>query len=208
MAHRSNRRPRSLALLMLLCAAWLVVVATPASAACHVAVFVEPEVEAHESDGTVSLVVELQGRVDSCAGTVDVTTVDGTAVAGEDYEAVDRTLTFVEGDDRVETVDVAILADGRAEDPEVFTVELSDPTGSISSTGGPATVRITDDGATDEPTATDEEPTATDEATPVGTPPPPADDEDGGPDLLVVLAVVVVAGLGIAAYAVLRGRER
>jgi hypothetical protein len=106
-------------------------------------------VSGDESVGSAVLIVELQGRVGSCAGTVDVTTVDGTATAGSDYEAVTRTLRFETDDDRVETVDLVLLDDTEAEGVETFTVELSNPTGGISGTGGPATVTIVDDGGDD-----------------------------------------------------------
>lgn len=193
--------------------AWVVLTAGPASAACHIAAFVESEVEASESTGVVSLVVELQGRVGSCAGTVDVATVDGEAIAGEDYEAVTRTLTFEEDDDRVETVDITILADDVADAGETFTVELSNPTGSISGTGGPATVTIVDgtgdadagttDGATDDG-ATDDgatDPGATADGAVDG-------DEDDGLDVGILLAVVGAIAVGVAAIVLLRGRAR
>lgn len=185
---------------------------TPAHAACHIAGFVESEVEAGESTGVASLVVELQGRAGSCAGTVDVATVDGTAVAGEDYEAVTQTLTFVENDDRVETVDVTILADEDADGGETFTVELSNPTGDISGTGGPATVTITDDGggaqdADDEPTepatVTDDE---ADDAQDDAVADDPGETEDDGLNVGIIIAVVAAIAIGIGAFALLRGR--
>lgn len=186
-----------------------VVLPTPAHAACHVADFVESEVEASESTGVVSLVVELQGRVGSCAGTVDVATVDGTAVAGEDYEPVTQTLTFEENDDRVETVDITILADDEADGGETFTVELSNPTGDISGTSGPATVTITDDsGGGDDADDPATEP-ATDTDTDAGDGDGDADadgSEDGGGTLGIILVVVAAIAIGVGAVAVLRGR--
>lgn len=199
--------------LVALVVASLLLLAPPAHAACHIAGFVEAEVEAQESTGVVSLVVELQGRVGSCAGTVDVTTVDGTAVAGEDYEAVTQTLTFEEDDDRVETVDVTILADEEADGGETFTLELSDPTGDISGTGGPATVTIVDEGGDGDAS----DPDATDEAEETGAEEPAEDatatdepdivlEETAGIDLGIVLAVLGAAVIGVAAFVLLRGR--
>lgn len=216
----ARRLPASL-LTLVLAVGWLVALAVPASAACHIAGFVESEVEVAESDGVASLVVELQGRQPSCAGTVDVATVDGTAVAGEDYEAVTQTLTFEEGDDRVETVEIPILADDDADGGETFTVELSNPTGSISSTGGPATVTITDaGGGTSEPV---EEPTApatveddaadpTEEADDAveqdaGEVEDAEDNDDGGGDLGIIIAVIAAIAIGGGAFVLLRGRE-
>lgn len=195
------RRWTSTASVLGLVASWLLVTAVPAAAACHVAAFVEGDVEASASTGVVSLVVELQGRVGSCAGTVDVATADGTATAGEDYEAVTKTLTFEENDDRVETVDVTILAD--ASDGESFTLELSNPTGSISGTGGPATVTIAggagaaDDGAKDQATIEDDasEAEADSEADPSA--------EEGGANLVIVVVVVALL-LGGLAFALQR----
>lgn len=212
-------------LALTLTAAWLALLAPAAHAACHIAGFVESDVEAAESSGAVSLVVELQGRVGSCAGTVDVATVDGTAVAGEDYESVTQTLTFEEDDDRVETVDVTILADDVEDGGETFTLELSNPTGGISQTAGPATVTITEDGgsddaATDGAAATDdaaaedaaeEDAAAEDDAavdvddgTAVDTEEEAA--EDGDNNLGIILAVVAAIVIGIGAFVVLRGR--
>lgn len=189
-----------------------VLFAMPAHAACHIAGFVESEVEASESTGVVSLVVELQGQTASCAGTVDVATVDGTAVAGEDYEAVTETLTFEENDDRVETVDITVLADDEADGGETFTVELSNPTGGISGTAGPATVTITDDAggaedADDEPT---EPATVTDDTVDDAQDDVVAEDadetEDDGGNLGIIIAVVAAIAIGVGAFALLRGR--
>ena len=177
--------------------AWLVLLAAPAHAACHIAGFVESEVEAQESAGTVSLVVELQGGVGSCAGTVDVATVDGTAVVGDDYEAVTATLTFEENDDRVETVDIAILADDEGDGGETFTVELSNPTGDITGTGDPATVTIVE-GAPDAEDGVDGDTDITDDTT--------DDTEEGGGTLGIVLAVVAAIVVGVGAFVLLRGR--
>jgi len=56
--------------------------------------------------------------------TVDYTTVDGTAVAGQDYEAVAATLTFPAGE-TAGSVTVAVLDDTVDEDSESFSVTLS-----------------------------------------------------------------------------------
>lgn len=179
------RRLSATSLVLTLAGAWLMLFAPAAHAACHIARFVESEVEAVESEGVVSLVVELQGRVGSCAGTVDVATVDGTAVAGEDYEPVTQVLTFEENDDRVETIEITILADDEADDGETFTVELSTPTGDISGTGDPATVTIAEGG---------------------GAEGGGAEGADDGGNLGIIIAVVGAIAIGIGAFALLRGR--
>lgn len=206
------RRLSATSLVLTLVAAWLMMLAPAADAACHIAGFIESDVEADEAAGVVSLVVELQGRVGSCAGTVDVATVDDSAVAGEDYEAVTETLTFEENDDRVETVDITILADDEADGGETFTVELSNPTGGISGTGGPATVTITESGAgaeeaDDEPT---EPATVTDDTADDAQDDAVAEDaneaDDEGGNLVIIIAVVVTIAIGIGAFTLLRGR--
>jgi hypothetical protein len=73
----------------------------------------------------VSLVLDRAVRVDV---PVVVRTVDGTAVAGEDYVAVGEIIVIPAGE-REATVGLAILADEREEPDEVFTVifEVLDP---------------------------------------------------------------------------------
>ena len=80
---------------------------------------------ARESSRTVRFTVTLE-PVSSSTVTVDYTTVDGTAVAGDDYTTASDTLTFDPGD-KTQTVDVVILSDSVAEDDETFTLVLSSP---------------------------------------------------------------------------------
>ena len=56
--------------------------------------------------------------------TVDYATEDGTATAGEDYESVSGTLTFVSGETG-KTVEVRTLDDALDEGPETLTLRLS-----------------------------------------------------------------------------------
>ena len=204
------RRLSAPILALALVAAWLLLTAAPAAAACHIAGFVESDVTTSPDADVVSLTVELQGRVGTCAGTVDVATVDGTAVAGQDYESVSATLTFEQDDDRVETIEVPILAD--ATPGTSFTVELSDPTGDITGTGSPATVTI---GGDDAPTDADD---ADDGEEPEETEPDAAGEDDvddvtdaeeadgDGGSLGIALAVLAVVVVGAGAFARLRGR--
>lgn len=203
-----TRRPTAAIVTGAVAAMWLIVTAGPAMAACHVAAFVESEVEVAASDAVASLFVELQGRQSSCSGTVDVATVDGTAAAGEDYEVVTQTLTFEEGDDRVEPVEIPIIAGDGVDGGETFTVELSNPTGSIGNTGGPATVTITDaDGSEADPTESEsaqDEPA--DEGQEDGEAADAEEPEDAGGDLGIIIAVVAAIAIGVGAFVVLRGR--
>jgi len=62
--------------------------------------------------------------------TVDVETVDGSALAGEDYEAIvpPETITFFPGGPLTQEVTVAVAADTLSESTETFTVVLSNAT--------------------------------------------------------------------------------
>jgi poly(3-hydroxybutyrate) depolymerase len=60
--------------------------------------------------------------------TVEVTTANATAVAGQDYTGVTNTLSFAPGE-RLKFVDVPLLNDGLKESSETFRITLSNPTG-------------------------------------------------------------------------------
>ena len=60
--------------------------------------------------------------------TVNYTTVDGTAIADEDYTATSGTLRFAPGDTS-KTIRVPVLEDATVEPVETFTVVLSNPAG-------------------------------------------------------------------------------
>jgi len=65
---------------------------------------------------------------------VDVTTIDGTAVAPGDFAALtSSTVSFLPGETTA-TIDIAIVDDILAESDEVFTVGLSNPVNAILST--------------------------------------------------------------------------
>ena len=93
------------------------------------------DIEVRENAGTVRFTVTLE-PVSSSTVTVDYTTADGTAVAGDDYTTASDTLTFDPGD-KTQTVDVVVLSDSVAEDDETFTLVLSSP--------DPSTVDLDDD---------------------------------------------------------------
>jgi polyhydroxybutyrate depolymerase len=75
------------------------------------------------------------------AGTVDVTTANGAAIAGQDYTGVTNTLNFAAGE-RVKFIDVPVLNDGVKEPSETFRIVLSNPTGGAV-LGSPTTVTVT-----------------------------------------------------------------
>lgn len=198
---RVTIRPGRVLIVGALLAASLVLAVPRASAACHIAGFVESEVEVTADAGSVTLTVELQGRQPPCEGTVDWATEDGTATAGSDYEAGSGTLTFVAEDDRVEDITITILDGASAGD---FSVVLSNPSGSISGTGGAATVTITAADAATEPAtevATTPADDPTDAPTEAPTPGVPTTEDDGARfPWIPLLAVVIVLGLLVGWY--------
>lgn len=85
------------------------------------------DANAHEGKNDVTLIyfdVSLNARDDCKTVTVDWSTVDGTAKAGEDYIADSGTLTFGPGE-TIKTVEVVILDDKVEDSGEIFTLQLS-----------------------------------------------------------------------------------
>ncbi len=81
----------------------------------------------NEGGGSIVLVVK---RVGLGAGTIDYTTVSGTAIAGSDFGAVSGTLVFPAAVSTL-TITVPILNDIITEPNEQFTVNLFNPTGAL-----------------------------------------------------------------------------
>jgi hypothetical protein len=102
-------------------------------------------VSRRETDLTATVTVTREGGASGLV-TVDVTSANGTAVAGVDYTALLRTtLTFQDGQTS-QTVSIPILNDTLAEGDESFFVDLSNPTnGAVLSTNPRGEVRIVDD---------------------------------------------------------------
>lgn len=78
--------------------------------------------------------------------TVNFTTADGSAVAGQDYTATSGTLTFA-GGETTKTITVPITNDTAFETVESFTVVLSTPTGGAVIDVATATVNVTSNDA-------------------------------------------------------------
>lgn len=169
--------------------------ASPAAAACHAfTVSVDPA-EVTEG-GEVTVTVERDAAV--AESSIDVSTVDGTATGGTDYEPLDETADFPDGGTS-QTFTVPTMDREGSQGDRDFQVELSNPQGCAPNTdyevGDPATVTIADSeqaAATEDPT---EEPTeeATAEATGDELP-------ETGADLTVVVAaglLVLLAGLAL-----------
>lgn len=79
-------------------------------------------------------------------------TIDGTAVAGEDYEATSGTVTFSTGQTTT-TVRVPVFGDTEGEDAESFSLKVAPPAGApIDETGSVGEATIMDDDSTPAPT--------------------------------------------------------
>ena len=79
-----------------------------------------------EGDGgirTLTFTIALS-RASALPVSVDYSTVDGTARAGEDYEAAAGTLVFAPGE-TTKTITIVITGDTEEEGKETFFVELS-----------------------------------------------------------------------------------
>ncbi|HEU4872435.1 MAG TPA: SBBP repeat-containing protein [Pyrinomonadaceae bacterium] len=93
-----------------------------------------------EDIGMITLTVQRTGGT---AGnlTVDYSTADGTAIAGQDYTATSGTLNFSAGETS-KTIQIPILDNAPVEPDEVFTVSLSN-TPTLESLGAPLTMTVT-----------------------------------------------------------------
>ena len=96
-----------------------------------------------ENAGTLRVPVSRTGATNVSVG-VTLTTADVSAIAGQDYTAVNINLTFLPGVTNL-TVAIPITEDLLAEANETFTVTLSAPTGgAVIGAPASATVRIVD----------------------------------------------------------------
>jgi hypothetical protein len=87
------------------------------------------------ANGTVTVSFEVTlSQPSSQPVSVDFTTVDGTALAGQDYDAINGTVTFGPGE-TTKTITVTVNADAIDELTEAFTVELSNPTNAAIADG-------------------------------------------------------------------------
>ncbi len=95
---------------------------------------------------------ELVNGVANQTVTVDYTTVNGTATAGQDFVAKAGKLTFDATSGTSQVISVLGLDDTAVETSETFTLQLSNPTTGVTLTGNNASVAILDnDGATPPP---------------------------------------------------------
>ena len=106
--------------------------------------FVTASASTTEDAGLIAVLVE---RVAGSDGDVSVnfTTGDGRAVAGEDYESTSGTLNWPSGDTEPREIELTILNDSLLEADEQFTVTLSgaEPLGDDVQLGNPSQMTIT-----------------------------------------------------------------
>lgn len=202
--------------------------AAPAAiAACH-AFDVQVSPSSVDEGETVTVTVTRDGAVGD--SNVRVSTVNGTAVAGSDFTALDQRVNFT-GTATERTFRINIIDDGVAEPRETFSVRLSEPGGCEVNPnfnlGGPVTVTINaSEGSADPPPPPPSPPAAPPAPAPADPPPPPppgpapapepeptespteeplepADEEDDGggiPAALVIGVLALVAAAGVAVY--------
>ncbi|MBA2647131.1 MAG: S8 family serine peptidase [Pyrinomonadaceae bacterium] len=89
-----------------------------------------------ENQGSVAVSIVRTGSMTDTQS-VDYATINGTAVAGEDYTAVSGTLTF-NGGETVKTITIPIINDAVLEPSETFHLTLGNPTNN-SELGVPST---------------------------------------------------------------------
>lgn len=101
-------------------------------------------VPVNEGAGNATLTVNRSGNA-SGAVSVNYTTANGTATAGQDYTASTGTLNWADSDTAAKTISVPITDDTLVEPAETLTVTLSAPTGGATIAGlASATVTIAD----------------------------------------------------------------
>jgi Calx-beta domain-containing protein/platelet-activating factor acetylhydrolase isoform II len=91
-----------------------------------------------ESDGEVKINVVRVNDAALAPFSVDFTTGDQNARAGQDYSATKGTLAFGAGE-TVKTITVLLLNDGQVEPEEQFILRLSNPTGGVQLGVNPVT---------------------------------------------------------------------
>ena len=111
------------AILALVGLSWTVAL-PPAFASCHAFTVKVDPAQPTEGD-TVAVTVSRDGAFNPSQ--IDVTTVDGTARAGQDYTGLNRTVSFTT--DLSQTFFVPITDDNSVEGNETFRVHLSNPGG-------------------------------------------------------------------------------
>jgi len=97
----------------------------------------------HPAENNQAAVVVTLDSASALPVTVNYTTSDGTAIAGNDYTFDNGTLTFAPTVQSI-TVPITILTDAIDEENETFTLSLSSPTNAVLGTAS-GTITISDD---------------------------------------------------------------
>ena len=105
--------------------------------------FAESAFSIDEAAANASVTVVRQGSING-SSSVLLTTLDGSAVAGQDYTSVSTVVTFL-GTETTKTVLIPILEDTVREPLESFTVNLSSPSEGLQIRRASAAVNIVDD---------------------------------------------------------------
>lgn len=105
--------------------------------------FSATSVNVKESGGGVTLTL-VRGGPTTGAVSVDFATVDGSAVAGEDYVAAAGTVSWADGDGADKSVAIDLIEDADIEDAEDFQVVLGNVTGPTR-VGSSAAITVTID---------------------------------------------------------------
>ena len=93
-----------------------------------------------ESAGTVSIGITRSAGSES-AVSVRVRSVDGTAIAGSDYEAVDTVVSFADGEAGTKNITLRILDDSIVEPTESLVLSLSEASGGAA-IGAPSSIVV------------------------------------------------------------------
>jgi hypothetical protein len=101
--------------------------------------------------GTTVARFEVTATTTDGGFTVQYATEDGTATSPLDYAATPGTLTFVNGGELTQTIDVPVVADAVEETSETFVVRLSGASPNALISDGQATGTILDDDAVPPP---------------------------------------------------------
>ncbi len=118
--------------------------------------FRSSETEQVETTSVIEITVERVGGA-SGEGSVNYSTVSGTAVAGSDFEAVAGTLSWADGDSSEKSIQISLLDDEDDEETETFTVSLSGESGVSLGSNSEIQVSILDDDSNTAPEVTAQE---------------------------------------------------
>lgn len=194
-------------------AAAVVLTGSPAVAACH-SFTVEVSPATVREGGEVTVTVRRDAAVDPSQ--IDVSTVDGTARAGQDYTRLRRTVSFTT--DTEQTLTIPTADDSSNERAKRFRVHLSNPGGCATNpsfvVGPDAQVMIRDNDPAPQPSPTPEttedgeaSPGPDASPSPAGSPLAADDESGGGSSAPTIAGVVAALVIGAAAYWLVRRRR-